>query len=256
MRTFVFVYPCCGLCNRMRAIASAQKLAKANNARLIVLWEKTHNELFCGFQDLFEPVNYCVFEFEQKSYILRIILFILLRFCFLINDDLIRKEKSHFKFRNDKNYLFWCCGSIFDDETYESFVMKKELHNRYEKFVGNNVPKIGIHIRRTDHSTSITYSSTDLFVSLIESEIKKDSNTVFYLATDDTNESNFLHEKFGNSIISYPKKSWSRDSQEGMEEALIELYALSKCEIIYGSLGSSYSETAAKWGGVKLKLLC
>lgn len=50
------------------------------------------------------------------------------------------------------------------------------------------------------------------------------------------------------AIITQSDVEFVRNSKEGIECALLDLMALSRCEKIYGSYYSSFSEVAAKWG--------
>jgi hypothetical protein len=47
----------------------------------------------------------------------------------------------------------------------------------------------------------------------------------------------------------------NRHSKEGILEAVLEIYSLSKTARIFGSYYSSYSEMAAKLGKIKLEVL-
>jgi len=57
---------------------------------------------------------------------------------------------------------------------------------------------------------------------------------------------------FGDRIIVLPDVDTSRNSVRGMQDALVELYVLSRTNKIFGSHQSSYSETAAQIGNYSL----
>ena len=113
----------------------------------------------------------------------------------------------------------------------------------------------GIHIRRTDNTKSIENSPTELFINAINQELVYNPDTVFFCASDSVQEVKLLSDIFGSKIIFNKNKSYSRNSPKGIKDALIDLCCLKKCNEIYGSFWSSFSETAALWGGGKLHIL-
>ena len=88
----------------------------------------------------------------------------------------------------------------------------------------------------------------------MEQEIKIDTNCLFYLATDSEDEKKRLKEAFGERIITSPRMA-DRNSIRGMQDALAELYILSNTTKIFGSMKSSYSETAAQISNIRCELL-
>lgn len=86
----------------------------------------------------------------------------------------------------------------------------------------------------------------------MEIEIAKDSNVKFYIATDDDAVKHEMIRRFPQRIITQFEKS-ERDSLEGMEFAVNDLYCLSKTKKIIGSLYSSYSHIASELGGIPIE---
>ena len=115
-------------------------------------------------------------------------------------------------------------------------------------------PTIGIHIRRTDNIASITQSPTELFIDKMQEEIGRNEDCQFYVATDSEEEKKRLKEIFGERILTLPRAA-DRNSISGMQDALIELYVLSHTQKIWGSMQSSYSETAAQISNIRCELL-
>ena len=74
MKTII-VQPMGGLCNRMRTIASAVKLAKKLNCKMKVLWVKD-KALNAPFKSLFEPIPYPVIETSDGSFFHRLFSFV------------------------------------------------------------------------------------------------------------------------------------------------------------------------------------
>lgn len=113
---------------------------------------------------------------------------------------------------------------------------------------------IGIHIRRGDHTTPTLKSPLSLFIRTIEEEIKKDSQVRFYVASDSYEEKKKLKERFGDKVITLFDEV-RRDNENGVRDALVELYALSATRKIYGSLASTYSRLAAELANIPLEVL-
>jgi len=110
---------------------------------------------------------------------------------------------------------------------------------------------IGLHIRRTDHASSIKYSNTNKFIELINSKLKTKPETTFFLATDDQKLKEKILNQFGEKIITNNVTSFSRNNESAIIQAVIDLYCLSKTKQIYGSHHSTFSQTAADIGQIK-----
>ena len=91
-----------------------------------------------------------------------------------------------------------------------------------------------------------------MFTDRMDEEIKMVPGTIFYLATDDMATRKELSDKYGNIIIYNPINQVSRDSEEGMFDAAVDLFALSMCQKIYGSYYSSFCEVASDIGKKEL----
>lgn len=113
---------------------------------------------------------------------------------------------------------------------------------------------IGLHIRRTDNIGSITNSPLELFIDRIKSEIACNPQTRFYVASDDLHEKRRLKDLFGDRICTNfdPVR---RDNEQGIKDAVVELYTLASTRKIYGSAASSYSMIAAEIGNIELETL-
>ena len=64
-----------------------------------------------------------------------------------------------------------------------------------------------------------------------------------------------IKSRFQGKIIVYPKRSLDRNSTEGIEDALVDLYNLSNCKAIFASYWSSFSDMAAAWKGISKVVL-
>ena len=75
-----------------------------------------------------------------------------------------------------------------------------------------------------------------------------------FLATDDEATKQALLGRYGQRVITSPNKA-TRDSAEGIQEALAEMVALSRTDKIYGSANSTFSQIAACLGDIPIEIL-
>ncbi|KAA6321316.1 hypothetical protein EZS27_029024, partial [termite gut metagenome] len=81
-------------------------------------------------------------------------------------------------------------------------------------------------------------------------EIQQHPETLFYLATDSQKEKALPKGIFGKRIITLDKEI-SRTTPSGIENAVVDLFLLSKTNKIIGSFYSSYTEMAAELSEIK-----
>lgn len=109
---------------------------------------------------------------------------------------------------------------------------------------------VGVHIRRGDHTSAIMHSTVNKFIRVMDQEVENNEAT-FFLATDcRTTEAEFV-KRYPDRIYSFPKSSYSRNTTQGIQEALVDLYCLSRTEKILGSYYSSFSQVAAEISGLQ-----
>jgi hypothetical protein len=116
------------------------------------------------------------------------------------------------------------------------------------------IKTIGVHIRRTDHLQSIVKSPLQSFIEVMSSDLRKDPEVNFYLATDDPEVEVILVNKFPGKIMLY-EKEYSRTSKKGMQAAMVDLYSLANTSKIYGSYFSSFSDLASRIGNIPLTII-
>jgi hypothetical protein len=109
---------------------------------------------------------------------------------------------------------------------------------------------VGVHIRRTDHLISIKKSQTSKFITIMEDILNKNIQTTFFLATDDDDVKQELIKKFNKKIITNNIESYNRNESNSIQNALIDLYCLSKTKKIYGSYHSTFSQMSAIIGEI------
>lgn len=247
----IIIQPSGGLCNRMRVINSGWKLARERQEKLLILWN-CNPELNCPFDALFQPVT----EFQIKSIHSvadpRKLFYQKTARSYLTNEKLIAHRGPDGCL--DPNYASSLASNIYmftwewfyPSEDYHLFVPTDSLQMRIHEMTARfGCSCVGVHIRRTDNQPAIGKSSTGTFLESMKKEISADPNTMFYLATDDMEEEKRLREVFPDRILSNQNRCLLRNSREGIQDALLDLYSLASTRKIIGSYFSSFTDIAA-----------
>jgi hypothetical protein len=272
----ITLIPTSGLGNRLRIMATAMKLAREGNKKLRVYWN-TNSELNAPFDKLFEypfhfsvkpvPIKYKLWiemrRFSSKLFGFEDWYLSLFKFDFVFLDkmvtDVLQNRLNLQEEVNKVNKVFICsCEELnyCDLSDYQLFkpieVIQKKIDNLALQF---NASTIGIHIRSTDHITSIKNSPFILFENKIHEELRSNPEANFFLATDNEEYQNRLVQKFGNDKILFHTKVFRRDLTEGITDAVVDMFCLSKTSKIYGSYYSSFSYVAGRIGQIPVDIL-
>lgn len=249
----LIIQPVGGLCNRMRSINSARILAKKRNEKLLVIWF-VNAELGCPFERIFEPTDaFRVINIRSKWNIRKMALQLAaMAFGSFADNELIRSHKGNGNldetFTASLKKLTYIATEehFFECHDYTPFVPAKEIADKIrEKQNELGSHAVGVHIRRTDNKPAIGKSSTDAFCKSMNEALKEDPQTMFYLATDDLSEEEYLRNQFPDKIISNRERNLSRDSISGIQDAMLDLYCLAATTKIIGSFFSSFTDIAA-----------
>jgi len=122
----------------------------------------------------------------------------------------------------------------------------------FAKVVPGTTAIVGIHIRRGDNEKSIKESPSELFWEAMNTY---SSTTMFYLATDSFDERIEALMRFPGRILCGSDMIIGRNDPFGCREGMVDFYSLSRCSEILGSYYSSFSEMAAAYGDVPLRIL-
>jgi hypothetical protein len=255
--------PTGGLCNRMRAIDSALALHQRRSDHLRVFW-RVGAELNCSFHDLFQPiegmelVDHLPFwsRFMRRFgrfHALSRVIGSMKGISYYHHDEFQRLEQDAASGRlMELRRMHIMSYSRFfpTDKTYHRFRPIPMLTERISKIADHFDPwTIGVHIRRTDNLQAIDGSPTLEFVAAMERALSADPRTRFYLATDCEVTKNEISDRFGDRVMT-DRTPAVRSSKEGMQQALVELYALSRTSYLLRSHFSSFSRTAAEIGNI------
>lgn len=277
----IIVNPNAGLCNRMRVINSCLYLAQINNVSHIhVHWEK--NELLnATFEDIFQPSeriilinksrhlnyfrNYAFRQNNKLNYFGRVKKLLLkvssLKYKYY-DDEIIVPYRFHDEYwaQNHRNAVFNTCEDIYELKPHTNFyqlfqptdILQERIKINTQSFCDNT---IGIHIRRTDNFTAKEFSKTELFIATVSEILFKNPDAKFYLSTDDLIVEQIFKHKFGNKILTLTNKDLSRSSKKGIEDAVVDLYSLSRATMILGSYWSSFSAVASWLTQIPLQIV-
>lgn len=273
MNKLTFV-PAGGLANRMRATAAAYTLASRVGSPMSAVW-------FCDwalnapFHALFEPVSLdgmtlrdaswadCVMldrPRRKNFFVPRLFQRLMFRSA-LYEARITPLRRQNFDFeqwaRQGNVYLASYTGFLPYDFALlrQLFVPLPEVERsiaRFTKRFGRHT--IGVHIRRTDNVDSIRQSPTELFIDAIDRELQANPATAIFLATDSEAIKDEMRRRYGERVLTATEEA-DRDSVEGIRGGIVDMFALSRTDKIYGSFQSSFSELASQIGGVELQIL-
>jgi hypothetical protein len=245
----------------MRAMDSAIALSREKGWALTVLWRRQRGILNCRFDRLFDPLPGVVIR-ETGSFPIGFDHSILSRSLRWWNKGLgVSREESGAIISKGYDIGKWEAYDAVYIISYSRFHPNKDhyadfrpsaevsrlIDRETHRFSGDT---IGIHIRRTDNGKSIENSPLERFEAAIELELAKNDRTNFYVASDSVETKAHLQQKYGQRILCNMDQA-DRDSADGVVQAAVELYALSRTQRVYGSYWSSFSHTAAHIGGIQ-----
>lgn len=254
----------------MKGINAAITFADKIGATLEIIWF-TGWELNCPFHKLFAPINRDGITLREATFLDYILydrprrknLHIPKLFQKIMFDKTMYESEAGERTSGKFDFTVWCdkkkhyiatFSEFCADEkrhVFEMFKPAKELEERIRQNVNRfSAHTIGVHIRRTDNVIAIEKSPTELFIRRMQEEIRQNQDAQFYLATDSEQEKKTLGEMFKGRITTSPFRA-DRNSVEGMQEAVVELYTLAATTHIIGSTGSTYARTAARIGKIE-----
>lgn len=268
----IIVEPCAGLGNRLLGLATAYTVSKRLDRELVVIWKR---EVGCNIRakDLFElPMR--VVEISENGYSKEPAKQLTGNFMkmkwrarakrFLECDDVeqMKKDKGYdglYELIRETPVIYLkSFGPVCETEaSCFSFLKPCEAIREKGKALLEQIEKdiVGVHIRRTDHTEAIANSPLSLFIERIEQEAAEGA-AGFFIATDDAETKGALKERLGGiPLIFHETGIIDRNSKEGIEDALIEMLALSRCRKILGSYNSTFSLLPSYIGAVPLEII-
>lgn len=273
MRKMLLV-PVGGLANRMRAVASAYTLMQQLGGELRVVWFRDW-ALNAPFGDLFEPVSergvsvreaslkdLLVYDRPRKHNFYIPVLFQKLLFHSCMYERKVGPlcyQESFWRKWASQGKVYMASYDQFmayDNRLVQSMfrpvdLVRREVERRCSLFSDYT---IGLHIRRTDNVVSIRQSPLELFYSRLDEELDAHAGLCIYLATDSEEVKSDLRGRYGKRLLVADAVA-DRGSVRGIQDAVVDMFTLSRTSKIYGSSGSSFSELAAQLGDVMLEIV-
>lgn len=250
-----------GLCNRLRVLCSALALRPALQRPVRIAWAD-NAECAAPFERLFEPLDLPDFRITPRAWheapAARRNLHLprLWRAAFYDWQTANYQAEVHgplpaIAARHRRIYLSTCYAfADYAPSVVRSLRPLPHLQRRIDALAaGFDERTVGVHIRRTDNVAAIRHSSVEAFRRAMAGD---ESN--FFLATDDEDLKAELRAAYGHRLTTQSTHG-RRDTLAGMEEAVVDLYALARTRRLLGSFWSSFTDTAAEIGGIPLTII-
>lgn len=245
-----------GLCNRLRAIASAKRLARDAGDELCVVWGMDWGMRVNYTSIMNRPKEFTLLQSDDKRFDDIIGKFKVGTPLYYsleqINNLEIRAEMIDEFLRNKgvRDFYFETNNSFYSNVDYDWFSPKSTLEEAAQLFMRQLPPQyIGIHIRRTDNIKSKIYSPLYCFEDIIDQELQQDGTSEFFLASDDAYVKDRLQNRFGTCVHTRQSVA-ERFAENGIADAIVDLIVLSNAKNIYGSYWSSFSSMSSNIGKV------
>jgi hypothetical protein len=256
------ILPVGGLGNRMRVVDSSLALSKATGENLRLIW-LLNPSLNCKIEDLFvipervERVT-CLNMYTLSGKIrwrLYQAYFSLFYDLYLSQEDVIAildlEESIEELVAGKRVYITTYSRYYNSPRPFGELVPIKALQERIDEVTKGFKNVVGVHIRRMDNTSSTKYSPTSLFVEQMKTELELNHDTRFFLATDSPEVEEQLRQAFPGRIITYPKRALDRNNPLAAQDALIDLFCLSRCRKLIGSYWSSFTDVAWQIRGIE-----
>lgn len=255
----ITIEPTGGLCNRMRAIDSAIALCKDIQRDLEIKWVRNKG-LNARFSDLFQPITEIPVQVHEartsaitrsKWYKKRE----MAKYDIVIDhDECKRLSKSDYDFtalgEYKRPFISGFLPFYENPERFSAFAPVARIETLIQEETRGFADRVvGVHVRRSDHQDAIRQSPLEAFIETMEDEIRQKESTRFYLASDDLGVKETMKARFGERLMTNTQEA-SRSDLQGIIDAVVELYALSRTDKLIGSFRSSFSRTAAHLGKI------
>lgn len=269
----IIIEPCAGLGNRLLGLGSAYAVAQKLNRELLVIWKR---EVGCNVKaaELFDlpmqvmeisengwkkgPIEHLRSNLVKKEYRGKATLF-------LECDDVerIKAEGGYEKLlsviEKEPTIYIKSFGPIceIDASCYTFLKPSATIQAKGASLLKQlDEHTVGVHVRRTDHTEAIANSPLALFAERMKAELEVDAGTKFFVATDDETVKRELREMLPEVKLIFNESGIiDRNSKEGLEDALIEMLALSKGRKILGSYNSTFSLLPSYIGNIPLEVV-
>lgn len=266
-----------GVCNRLIPLLSVMRIAEKTNRKIEVFWTERPGRSCiayygkgCEFDQLFEPISGVEFVsqevlntkiggsdfydfnyFDLDKAVVKVdtknTIFIIFAITaiFTDKDEVSDFEKYKLKItgRFDKDPVFLGMHDVCSKYLRPVKHLQDQIDEVKTRFSDK---MIGIHLRRTDGMFAESdWTETDSkLIGKISKWIR--SGYKIFLATDSFDHEKKIKNLFGKNIIVYtPNVFKFENNDDNVVSSIVDLFLLSKCKIIIGTTGSSFSLTSS-----------
>ena len=263
MLEHLVVVPRGGLCNRLRAIASAKRVCSQTGAKCSIVWD--WGDYAALFDDDTEWIPYAAELDRSRDVVIPGYHHIRHLHPHEGGTGANRRVPvtSHPRIVVTSWYVFASDQEKpLEHDPYEEPVLAwvpkphRSILERVEIFRANHFfpSTVGMHIRRTDHKRAIARSPDEAYFR--EGDRLVDSGHRLFLATDNDETLRVLQTRYGDRVFHYPKSSpapqrWPRaiSQFDDVTDDLVDLRLLASCDFIIGTQFSSFSRVAMLFNG-------
>jgi hypothetical protein len=241
-----------GFCNRLRAIVSGVLWAEDLGRRLILYWPEEPGHLPCKLEDLIVPSsipNLCCWHAGYLSRAHGVQSIADMEAVLKVMGNAVGEIRieSYSAFHPD-------IGQPRGLAILRSIRIQPKICEIAENFwasAGGRSDMIGIHFRGTDHVKCLARSPFEAFAQQLEEWCDAHPEARFLLATDEPAVARALRQQFGYRVA-IPVEVRGRRGPEQQILGVVDWLLLQKCQMIWGSAGSSFNELAAARSGAPL----
>jgi len=273
-----------GLCNRLRAMASAYNISKNSGRKMVIIWkpdfhcEATFSELFI-WSKIFdgseliesETAHNCVY-YQIKEHNQNFVKYDYMNICETnqyiddqVNQDIYISSACSL---NNK-FVSWIKDTELLRQLEPQLDIQKIINNCSENFEIHKC--IGIHIRMGQNPINHSFEDVSLysenskksihkwrenshwskFLQKIDEILLLNDKQKFFLSCDNNDGYEIIKAKYPDNIHMYTRVEFDRSSGQ-LKSAVIDLWLLQKCLYILGSNWSSFSEVSHRLNGKKI----
>lgn len=281
MKPRLTIVPISGLGNRMRVVASMVEASASLDVPVRIVWQSTwdcralFSDLFCPLSDADRPANDCAEEHTEQGITIDAgnfcdapavkqnlwLPYLIRRFRYGKEIRIFHPQGEPDIFRMVRQWPSLYVVTCYAMTGYRASTMQRcfrplpALHAQIDEVTARFTSRtVGVHVRRTDNRQAITHSPLSAFRHRLDRLLDSGEADTIFLSTDDARVRTYFRETYGSRLITRPIKV-RRDTLEGIRDAVVDLWSLSKARLILGSYYSSFSDTAHELSGAPLEII-
>ena len=266
------IEPQSGLCNRIRAICSAKRLAQKYGREFYIIWNPNLPGAGYGcagkITQIFSSDNgFNVIEDFEKFCEKRTIV----KYQKTTHGPLVlnlERDKEEIVYIRTNLWIYDHKDNLKNTEMFRdnvrSLIPNSRVVRDVERFAKENIDSdtFGIHVRRTDitqtteynigpdddKALKAAYEPYEKYFNYIDYITKTNPKSKFFIATDNEQTKDLFLNKYDNAIA-LDSRGYSRTNVEHTQDAMSDMYLLSRCQSVVSCKQSSFGKVASLIGG-------